>query len=638
MTDELLAGASVVLLIATVVTVWFVRRERLANRLGLALCGLVAIATVSGFTSRERGVPESEVTGRPKEAQAAGYVSSATCRACHAHEYQTWHDSYHRSMTQRASPESVLADFDDVTLERKGKTFHLERLGDEFWIEMDDPMAAKESPASRVRRKVSMTTGSHNMQLCWYESGHSRVIGLLPFAFLLDDQRWIPRIAAFVLPPSDEIMPEFGQWSLVCLKCHATNSRPRLDMDRGGIHGADTEVSEFGIACEACHGPGAEHVAANRNPLRRYAMHLATEPDPTMVNPARLDHVRSTQVCGQCHGNFDFVLSGRPLQEWFAHGFKYRPGKDLESTRKATRAGWDEQFWSDGVPRVAGREYNALLDSACFERGEMACVSCHVLHQPTDDPRPRAEWANDQLRHAGDDENCLSCHESYAAEIPAHTHHLADSAGSRCYNCHMPHTAYGLLKGIRNHRVANPSVVNTLATGRPNACNQCHLDKSLGWTVDTLATWYGTAKPALSAEDRTYAAGVRWALEGDAAQRALVAWSLGWQPAQEASGREWIAPYLAELMGDPYEAVRVIAERSLRKTPGYEHMEFDLLGSDEMRAAAKTEVLEQWRATIAPAGDDHRAPVLIGPDGVLRAELFALLLSRRNNRLVSLLE
>src|SRR5947208_5654909 len=66
------------------------------------------------------------------------------------------------------------------------------------------------------------------------------------------------------------------------------------------------------------------------------------------------------------------------------------------------------------------------------------------------------------------------------------SHHLAASSGSQCYDCHMPHTTYGVLKAIRSHQVGSPRVADELATGRPNACNLCHLDKPLAWTAHQL--------------------------------------------------------------------------------------------------------------------------------------------------------
>jgi hypothetical protein len=133
----------------------------------------------------------------------------------------------------------------------------------------------------------------------------------------------------------------------------------------------------------------------------------------------------------------------------------------------------------------------------------------------------------------------------------------------------MPHTTYGLLKTIRSHQISSPSVQATVETGRPNACNLCHLDKTLGWTADYLEQWYGESRPALGDDEESVAAAVLWLLKGDAGQRAIVAQAMGWAPAQEASGSAWLAPYLALTQKDQYDAVRLIASRSLRTLPTF---------------------------------------------------------------------
>jgi hypothetical protein len=344
--------------------------------------------------------------------------------------------------------------------------------------------------------------------------------------------------------------------------------------------------------------------------------------------------VRSTQVCGQCHGNFDYQFDVAGMNEWFQNGFHYRPGGDVLADRKL-RLQREEQNWSDGLIRVAGREYNALVGSACFEHGQMSCLSCHRAHQRRDDPRPRAEWADDQLDAADGDGTCLQCHAKYGQDVSAHTHHAAGSSGSRCYNCHMPYTTYALLKGVRTHRVANPSVQSSLATGRPNACNQCHLDRTLAWTARWLHDWYGTAEPHLSDDEQQVAASVLWTLKGDAGQRALMAWSLGWSGAQESSGRDWLVPFLAELLCDPYDAVRLIAERSLRTLPGFAGFRGELTESAEGPGRAKDKAVATWREQGPAKG---RAAVLLRPDGSLDAATFARLLQQRDLHPMSLIE
>ena len=60
--------------------------------------------------SDDTSTDEAAVVNRPIEVHTDGYVSSDTCRACHPQQYATWHDSYHRTMTQVASPEAVVGE------------------------------------------------------------------------------------------------------------------------------------------------------------------------------------------------------------------------------------------------------------------------------------------------------------------------------------------------------------------------------------------------------------------------------------------------------------------------------------------------------------------------------------------------
>jgi hypothetical protein len=191
------------------------------------------------------------------------------------------------------------------------------------------------------------------------------------------------------------------------------------------------------------------------------------------------------------------------------------------------------------------------------------------MHKTADDARTLDAWADDQLAAStGRNDACVQCH----PRSTDHSHHRADSPGSSCDNCHMPYTTYGLLKTIRSHQISSPSVQASLDTGRPNACNLCHLDKSLAWTADALTTWFRTARPALGDDEQQVAASLLWLLRGDAGQRAIVAQSMGWAPAQQASqgsSRGWLQPYLALLQKDSYDAVRYIASRSLKSLPPF---------------------------------------------------------------------
>jgi predicted CXXCH cytochrome family protein len=283
------------------------------------------------------------------------------------------------------------------------------------------------------------------------------------------------------------------------------------------------------------------------------------------------------------------------------------------------------RYWPDGMVRVSGREYNGLVRSPCFQRGTMTCLSCHSMHQS--DP----DWQLTQERESN--APCTQCHRAIGDNVAAHTHHRAGSTGSTCYNCHMPHTTYGLLRAMRSHEVSVPRVLQSAGGGRPNACNLCHLDRTLAWTAAALQRWYGQAPPSLTADERAVAASVLDVARGDAGVRALTAWSMGWSAARAAAGGEWSAPLLIELLDDEYSAVRYIAYHSLRGISGFEDFQYDYVGTQEARWAAQREALVRWTRAPKPAAPAAgRAELLLESDGrFARGELERLMAGRRED-------
>jgi len=202
----------------------------------------------------------------------------------------------------------------------------------------------------------------------------------------------------------------------------------------------------------------------------------------------------------------------------------------------------------------------------------------------------------------------------------------------------MPYTTYGLLRALRSHQISSPTVAASVETGRPNACNLCHLDKTLSWTSQYLADWYQTPKAPLGRDEETIAASLLWLLKGDAGQRALTAWSMGWKPAQEASGSQWSAPFLIGLLDDPYDAVRTVAYRSLRSLPGMERFTYDFMAPHVQRLADVGRALTLWQNGRHLPDAKLTGTVLYGADGALDAEVINRLAGQRDDRRVSLRE
>jgi predicted CXXCH cytochrome family protein len=525
-----------------------------------AMVAVTVVASIRMPTERPPAQPPVRV------ANSSELVSSAACRSCHPSEYASWHDTYHRTMTQAALSEAMIAPIDPpVSLVLDGRTYGLARRDGEVWASL---------PGSETR-KVALATGSHHYQAYWMAGpggGEAeRRFELFPFVYLVGERRWLPRREVFVQPPG---VDGPVHWEDNCIQCHTTGGNPgRSAADRP----LSPEVAELGIACEACHGPGARHVEAHANPFERYAAYASDRADPTIVNPSRLDAERASMICGACHA----YTYPRDEDDFWAHGYtlSYRPGQDLADAKILLTADvlarpgaptvdtdLANLFYDDGTVRIGGREYNGLVLSACFARGtgdnKLGCLSCHWMH----DSDPRGQLA----RGREGDGACAACHDRarYAAET--HTHHPRGSAGSACVGCHMPMTSYALLKSIRSHRIDSPSTRGLSSSDRPNACNLCHLDRSLAWAASRLEGWYGQAPATVEAtqEVAETSAGAVWLLSGDPGQRAIAAAAMATPGARAAGTARFSASVLETATTDPYAAVRFIARRSLDAVRG----------------------------------------------------------------------
>src|SRR6516165_6670570 len=74
----------------------------------LLLCSLSLLAGSAWFVSYRQFASERRVTNRPIQIESYGYASSNACQSCHPAEYASWHDSYHRTMTQLATSQTVI--------------------------------------------------------------------------------------------------------------------------------------------------------------------------------------------------------------------------------------------------------------------------------------------------------------------------------------------------------------------------------------------------------------------------------------------------------------------------------------------------------------------------------------------------
>jgi hypothetical protein len=551
-------------------------------------------------------------------------------------------------MTQVATPATLPETMGNLELAFNGRDYKTERRGDKVFVRSRPEGGSYGEP-----QQVVLLTGSHTLQIPWLEIGQGRTLQQFPFAYIVAEKMWAPVTQTFLIPPDLKEYYSVGAWNGACMDCHVTQGQSRF------VDGFkwDSQVAEFGISCEACHSEGHEHIARNRNPIRRFKLHLTTKTDSTVTHPARLKGPESALTCGQCHSVWAFNNMSDKI-DFNRHGAGFRPGAHDLSQRFVVQPNapdhteqkdfirstepdfFQNRFWGDGMIRVTGREFNGVQASPCFRGGEFSCISCHEMHLDSSGQTDAHTWARTgQLKPKMDsDAACLQCHKDMSARLVEHTHHAADSSGSRCYNCHMPRTTFGLLHAMRSHQVSSPTVQESIAHGRPNACNLCHLNQTLAWTAQTLHTWYNQPVPELSEDDRTIAAAVQWILKGDAGQRALIAWGMGWEDAQKVAGRDWLYPYLIYSLTDPYAAVRFDAWKSLQTLPGFSGFPFIYTATDRSLSNAAALAYEKYLRQARDPNTIHRPETAIDSEGGFRKDVFEKLRSERDNKPIILAE
>ncbi len=201
-----------------------------------------------------------------------------------------------------------------------------------------------------------------------------------------------------------------------CLRCHATH----LPLPPGQPVGR----AVLGVSCEACHGPGAGHVAKwARNRLLRWLQRAA--PDRTIHNPAGASE---QPLCATCHSQ---TLDVRNRFD----AFGYRPGAPREPLFRRRQ----------GSPGTQHSEFESLAASRCTGTGgkRLSCAGCHDAHAPA--PETMEPY----------NRRCAGCHSSPSCQqAPVLAPALRD-----CVACHMPEREPFEHSRFRNHRIAvYPSV------------------------------------------------------------------------------------------------------------------------------------------------------------------------------------
>ncbi len=368
-------------------------------------------------------------------AGTATFTGSAKCGGCHAAIYTRWKKTLMANVLQdvKAKPEAILGDFSKpnefVTFKKEDIVF---------------------TYGSKWKQRFFTKVGNDYFAL---PAQWDVKAGMWRRYYVRDGTDWWTKHY-----PAEQMQRPTGP---TCDGCHSVNFNTK-----------DNSVTEWNVGCEKCHGAGSDHAAAPSK--------------ATIVNPARLDFVRSNDVCIQCHSE------GRPLNNpvngrYYAWPVGYQPGARLSDYWQLEEHKLGEKSFTH-YPEGSGiknrMQGNDFVQSVMHNRG-VKCSSCHDVH---------GTGNNADLIKPGS-ATCLECHGPESPNGPRqpmamHTQHKDGSAGSECAACHMPQIASEIEgTNVRSHtfRFIPPSDSEKYKV--PNACVICHKGKSNDWAARELNKW-----------------------------------------------------------------------------------------------------------------------------------------------------
>jgi Flp pilus assembly protein TadD len=88
-------------------------------------------------------------------------------------------------------------------------------------------------------------------------------------------------------------------------------------------------------------------------------------------------------------------------------------------------------------------------------------------------------------------EVCGLCHSLTRFASTQHHHHKEGGEGSSCPACHMAVRTYMVIHQRHDHSFRIPRPDDSVSYGTPNACNDCHRNKTAAWAAQAVDRWYG---------------------------------------------------------------------------------------------------------------------------------------------------
>lgn len=323
------------------------------------------------------------------------FAGSDKCQQCHRETYDHFIETSHHRTSLPASPETIMGDFEQgknlFSYSYYVKVAMEHRDSGLYQVEYDKNFKALQA------YKFDMTIGSGTRgqsYLSWVDSSLIQ----LPVSFFTSEKSWA------ISPGFDQYRPSFSRTiSAQCLECHATYLKT-LSPPSSKAPVFDRKQIIYGVQCESCHGPAADHINYHEQHPKETKGHFIN-------NPASLTRQQQLDLCGVCHGGT------RPAE---TIAFNFLPGDTLTTSLKPINKNINEV-------EVHDNQYGLLAQSKCFKMSTtLTCNTCHNTHQ-----QERGKLTLFSSR-------CITCHNSGHEPICKMTPTLGKTITANCIDCHMP--------------------------------------------------------------------------------------------------------------------------------------------------------------------------------------------------------
>jgi hypothetical protein len=357
--------------------------------------------------------------------RGTSYAGTAACGKCHSSITDAYLLTAHAKSTSVASSSSIAgsfhADSNHFQYNEHIKVL-MEKRDNRFF------QAAYQDGVEKASYPFDIVIGSGRKAqtyLYWLDPNAYQ----LPVSYSVLAKSWVnsPNY------PSDKV--RFDRIIPVgCFECHSSY------IERMGIHAKngfrvddfDPNKIIYGIDCERCHGPSAEHVNyQTKHPLEKKAKYISTY--------KKLSNIQRLENCASCHSG---------IHETTKSPFRFKPGELLADYFKPDTIKLKPANEID----VHGNQYQLLLASKCFKGSiqEMSCSSCHNPHKQE----------RDNLKMFS--VKCMNCHQPTTKNFCSFADQVGTTIINNCIDCHMPNGASKLITlKSEGKKGATPNMVRT---------------------------------------------------------------------------------------------------------------------------------------------------------------------------------